>query len=176
MLKDEIFIERIRRGDTECFSEWFEEHYDRYWSFAMQLLKDRSAAEDAVQSVFMKIWMGRRKLDPKGSLEGYFLTSLRHEIYNQMRLKFNAARVQVNDIPEMPQTEDNPQVIVEGLEMQERLNRSVASMPRQRQRIFRMNRLDGLSAEEISTRLGLSKRTVERHLYLAMKEIKHLFS
>lgn len=45
-------------------------------------------------------------------------------------------------------------------------------MPEQRQRIYRMNREQGLSNEEIADRLGISKRSVENQVSLALKEIR----
>lgn len=48
----------------------------------------------------------------------------------------------------------------------------VSEMPEQRQRIYRMNREQGLSNEEIADRLGISKRSVENQVSLALKEIR----
>jgi len=35
-----------------------------------------------------------------------------------------------------------------------------------------MSRKDGLTNDEIATRMGISKKTVENHLNLALKEIR----
>lgn len=48
----------------------------------------------------------------------------------------------------------------------------VENMPQQRQAIYRMSREQHLKNEEIATKLGLQKKTVENHLNLALKEIK----
>lgn len=41
-----------------------------------------------------------------------------------------------------------------------------------RSHIYKLNKIDGMTSDEIATALRLSKRTVETHIYLSTKEIK----
>ena len=59
-------------------------------------------------------------------------------------------------------------------EMSDMMDRIIKGMPPQRQRIFMMSRYRNMSAKEIADSLGLSVRTVERHIYLALKDLKLL--
>jgi len=45
-------------------------------------------------------------------------------------------------------------------------------MPEQRRKVFLMSRQEDMSHTEIAERLGISIRTVERHIYLALGELK----
>ncbi|MCC8036158.1 MAG: LuxR C-terminal-related transcriptional regulator [Rikenellaceae bacterium] len=45
-------------------------------------------------------------------------------------------------------------------------------MPEQRKIIFRLSRYEGRTNMEIAEALGLSVRTVERHIYLALADLK----
>lgn len=49
---------------------------------------------------------------------------------------------------------------------------TIEQMPEQRKRIFKMSRYEGKSNAEISESTSLSVRTVERHIYLALAELK----
>ena len=52
------------------------------------------------------------------------------------------------------------------------LKLALDSMPEQRKKVFIMSRKEGLSNQEIADNLQLSIRTVERHIYLALQELK----
>ena len=47
-------------------------------------------------------------------------------------------------------------------------------MPKQQSKVFRMSRDEGLSHDEIAQRLNISKRTVETHIYNAVKSLREL--
>lgn len=50
----------------------------------------------------------------------------------------------------------------------------VETMPPQRRMIYRMSRNEGLSNTEIAENLQLSKKTVEKHLNLALRELRNV--
>jgi RNA polymerase sigma-70 factor (ECF subfamily) len=56
------------------------------------------------------------------------------------------------------------------------IQHTIEQMPPQRKEIIKMSRYKGLSNAEISETLNLSVRTVERHIYLALKELKKALS
>ena len=51
---------------------------------------------------------------------------------------------------------------------------AVDKMPPQRQRIFRMSRIDGIPQPEIARQLGISLKTVEYHIHEALAELRKL--
>ena len=57
-------------------------------------------------------------------------------------------------------------------DMLNNLQQLIATMPEQRQRIFRLSKEEGLSNEEIANQLNLSRRTVENQLYRAVSFLK----
>ena len=51
---------------------------------------------------------------------------------------------------------------------------AIEKMPEQRKKICKMSRFEGKSNPEISEIMNLSTRTVERHIYLALSELKKM--
>ncbi|WP_419001229.1 sigma-70 family RNA polymerase sigma factor [Alistipes finegoldii] len=57
-------------------------------------------------------------------------------------------------------------------ETAEQVETIVGKMPPQRQQIFRMSRFEHMPSREIAEQLNLSVRTVDKHLELALKELR----
>ena len=175
MSSDKQLIRAIKGGDTKSYEKLFERYYDRYFSFACALLHDADAAEDVLQNVFLKLWIGRDRLDENRSIENYLLVSVRNEIFDYLRLKYNQTVVR----GETPEKEDASADIEEEMfrsETSDRMDKIIKNMPPQRQRIFMMSKYENMSSKDIADALGLSVRTVERHIYLALKDLKQIIS
>jgi len=173
MSSDKQLIRAIKGGDTKSFEKLFEKYYDKYFSFARALLHDADAAEDILQNVFLKLWIGRERLDENRSIENYMMVSVRNEIYDYLRLKYNQTMVR-GETPEKEDVSADIEADMTWTEMSDMMDRIIKGMPPQRQRIFMMSRYRNMSAKEIADSLGLSVRTVERHIYLALKDLKLL--
>lgn len=166
---DSAFIERLRKGDKESFRELVNSGYSLYLSFAHALLRDREAAKDIVQNVFLKLYLHRGRLSPEGNLHALILKSIRFEVYNFLRLGFNSRR---KAGPVESHDNVNPLLILYYEEISALVSEVVEAMPQRRREVFEMSRFKGLSHAEIASELGLSIRTVEKHLELGLRELR----
>ena len=131
------------------------------------MLKDNHMAEDIAQNIFMKLWIHREKLDSTQSLKNYLFVLAKHEIFNI----FKAKRTTMLSL--LPQLNDRD-IEDRGYSIEEQYNYAelnISKMPPQRQLIFRMSRCEHLSNREIAERLGLSVRSVDKHIELALKDL-----
>jgi RNA polymerase sigma-70 factor (ECF subfamily) len=48
----------------------------------------------------------------------------------------------------------------------------IEKLPMVQKEVFTLNKLKGMSSEQIANRMKLSKRTIEHHIYLASKSLK----
>ena len=162
---DRQLIRNLRKGDAKSFEELFDRYYDRFYAFAC-----------ALQNVFLKLWIGRERLDEDRSVSNYLLVSVRNEIYDWLSLKYNSAIVRCSAPPESEDYSADIEESMAVLETSGRLDRIISSMPPQRQKVFMMSRYRGMSSKEISEALDISVRTVERHIHLALKDLRNLLS
>lgn len=57
-------LDGVRRRDPSALAALFERYFDRLFGIVLRMLGDRTAAEDAIQEVFLKIYRGAPSLDP----------------------------------------------------------------------------------------------------------------
>ena len=60
--------------------------------------------------------------------------------------------------------------------MQKALDDAIEELPPRRRDIFRMSRFEYMTAKEIAGRTGLSVRTVEKHIELALRDLRSRLS
>lgn len=167
-------IEMLREGDSLSFEILFQQYYVRFYNFVCNFIKDASEAEDIVQNVFMKIWINRANLRVDRSIHNYIYVLTKHEVLNHIR--DHKAYLQVEklimfDQPEIAIAEDIDQV----RDLDIRIRNFIASMPAQRRKVFLLSRYRGLSNKDIADLLGLSVRTIDRHINLALTSLKKEF-
>ena len=146
-------LDRLRKGDTECFRIVFQENAPLFLAFARRLLRDADAAEDVVQNVFMRLWIGRERIDPERGLRNYLLVAVRNEIYCYLRMAFQARRESQTPVREPEDSTLGQDSELSARELQQVVDQVVDHMPSRRREIFLLSRRQHLSNAEIARRL-----------------------
>lgn len=168
-IRDKEILKGVIEGDQLAYKQLFLRYYSLIYRFLVKMLSDASQAEDIAQSIFMRIWIRREKLDPEGSIRNLLYVMAKNEALNLLHRKGLVSYEE--ELPQMI-TDISADSAVICDELQDSINRKIASMPAQRQKIFRLSRQEFLSNKEIAERLNLSVRTVEKHMELALKDIR----
>lgn len=174
-MDSKALIRGLRRGESASYEELFRLHFARFVAFAYAITRDRVASEDLVQEAFMKIWINRSKLDENLSLENYLYVLVKRAVLNFIRDRKFVEALDSDGLLELAGDSDTIGRISEK-ETRERLISGVASLPPQRRTVFLLSREEGLSNKAIAERLGLSEKTVERHITLALSDLRRHFS
>ena len=74
--EESILIERLKKGERTAFNELYGIFWAPLVNYAELIVGDENA-DDVVQEVFVRIWIGRDKLRNDGSLRGYLLRAIK---------------------------------------------------------------------------------------------------
>ena len=165
-------IRNIAEGDVRAFHNVFSEYYGQVKQFSYFVLKDMDAAEDVAQEVFIKIWTGRGVLPEVRNFRNYLFQISKNAVIDHIRKE--SAMVLRNNVfaGRFFAGDDSFENDFIARETQGAIDEIVENMPPKRREVFILNRVQGKSNDEIAELLGLSKKTVENHLHLALKELK----
>ena len=171
-MKDLLLIEGLGRRDKVIFDYIFNYYYSSLCAFAMQYLHDRDAVEDLVQDFFVTVWLEAPRMQVATSLKSYLFAGVKnrcldfrkhHKVTEKYKafILFNA------------ENEDNSfEHYFAESELRQAIEKSMTKLPPRCREIFELSRLNNLSNQEISDKLGISKRTVELQISNSLKILR----
>lgn len=176
--REQELLRQLIRGDIAGYEVLFHKYYATFFAFIKGMTKETAVAEDIAQNIFMKVWLNREKLDETKSIRNYLFVLAKHEIYNYYRTKsrtftsLKEAIVQAENTGGDFTSRNEIEEKLDLAETAEKVESIVEKMPPQRQQIFRMSRFEHMPSKEIARQLNLSVRTVDKHLELALREMR----
>ncbi len=168
---DNTLVQQIQNGSKEAFEVLYRRYSFRINRFVVSYLKSEEEAEELVQDVFLKLWEKKQSLDSSQNIQSYIFKIAVNTIYDFIRRKnIKEAFLELagNGLNVSESTWD--EVVYN--DMLKHMNILLEKMPEQRKKIFKMSREEGLTNDEIASKLNLSKRTVENQLYRATSYLK----
>ena len=166
---DAVLARRIKEGDHVAFRQFFQRYHGVLLSYLLKKGLDEAAAQDIVQNAFIKIWDSRHQIDPSKSLKSFLFRIGYTRTLNHFR--DNSKFEQGTDLNLRAHT-TNVYEEAAYSQMHEHLLKVVAKMPEKRKAVFELCFLQELTYREASETLGVSIKTIENHMALALKSIR----
>ena len=166
---DAELIDRIKIDDKSAFSTIYNRYWEKLYLLAYTILKDNHAAEDIVQDVMISFWTRRNEIEID-NINSYLYQCVRFQVFKLIKKNKNMLLTPVSeiDLVVFNPAESNFQL--------EYINRSllnvVEKLPARCREVFLLRRVKDLSIKEISEKLGISPKTVENQLTIALKRIR----
>lgn len=161
----------LTHTSNELIARIFADQRQSVFFYVYKKIGKKEDSEDLVQDAYLRLLEYRTMLRP--DTVKYFLFTIVRNLVTDYFRRFYKRQEVVDFLQEFSQTrtmESDSHVIVKDLQKQE-WNR-VGLLPRQRRKIYVMNRFEGKNLSEIASELHLSQRTVENHLFISRKEVR----
>ncbi|MFD1770587.1 RNA polymerase sigma factor [Sphingobacterium suaedae] len=165
-------IDRLRDGDETAFQMFFYQHKDALYNYAQLHLRDEAVAADVVQEVFIKFWNHVEHVDPQQNVRAYLYTIARHTVFEELRKRLQFQHYADYALHHIAACVNNNEETVYVHDLEKLYQEAIARLPEQRQKIFRLSKLEHLSHDEIADLLQISKNTVRDQLVKGNKFVK----
>lgn len=166
-------IARLARGDSAAMGYLYMRYAARIRGFAMRFLGNEDDASDIVHDVLLRLWNEREHLSQVEVLDGYIFRTTRNIVLNQLKhaevCRRYAASVEQSQEVEITERVSTDELYRQVIEL-------IDGMPEQRRKVFSMSRFEHLKYDEIAERLGISPRTVQYHITMAMSYLRSRLS
>lgn len=177
MLNDLNFKSFIANGDQNKFRQLIELTSDELLWFAIGFLKNKETSEEIVSDVYVNIWNNRSQLTNIINLKSYLFICVRNGCLSHLRKMKNDKIVSIDSVNEFQfLTVEEPENTSLEKEIVEQIYAAIETLPCKCKMVFTLAKINGLKYREIADVLGITEKTVNNHLVLAVKKITELLN
>lgn len=162
---------KIKTGNTCAFDGLLELYTTRVFKFAYSILKSREDSEEVVQDTFLKIWEMRHTIDLNKSFKAWVFTIAYNNVMTRFRVRLKEKKYRDYILQSASENYDLEQIIISD-DLLNHIQKIIQKLPPRRKQIFILRKVNNLTYKDISEKLGISMKTVENNINLAIKFVK----
>jgi RNA polymerase sigma-70 factor (ECF subfamily) len=171
---EEQLIRDIGKGDSNAYQFTFELYYEQLCRYVYSFTTDYDLAEDLVQNSFASLWKNHKSIIITTSLKNYLYRSC-YNNYIDFYRKNKKIRESLEKIryTEIQNLQIDMEINSEDFNLKKKkIEKAVNSLPEKCRQIFILNKYEGLRYKEIAKDLGVSVKTIENQISIAIKKLK----
>ena len=180
VLNEWNLIERLKKGDEAAFKEIVESSQGLVYNTALGIVQNPEDAEDVAQEVFVQLYESIKSFKGESKLSTWLYRITVSKAMDHLRKKkrkkrfayvqslFGANDELVHDPPDFV----HPGVSLDNKEKAKELFKAINELPSKQKVAFTLNRIEGLSYQEISEIMKLTVASVESLLHRARKNLR----
>jgi RNA polymerase sigma-70 factor, ECF subfamily len=165
--------QRIRRRDPDALADLYREMGSTTFGYLVGVLRDRAAAEDVQQEVYLEAWRRGPQYDPaRGTLLSWVMTMARSRAIDYLRKRVPEPR-DPQTMAVMADREDAASA-ADVLLDQWHLAHMIGRLPPEESLVLRMRFHEGLSQTDIAERTGIPLGTVKMRMVQALSRLREM--
>ncbi len=165
----------IAQGDQRKFKQLMELTADELLLFAMGFLKRKDIAEEIVSDVYVKIWENRAELETIKNLKSYLFICIKNGCLTHLRKEKKGKIISIDEFEDfhfLPV--ESPENNYIDSETTKQLYQAIEKLPPKCKLAFTLAKINGLKYKEIAEVMGVSEKTVNNHLVMAVKKLTEI--
>lgn len=162
-----------------AYKALFRKYYSGLLFYATRLVNDEEEAEDIVQDVFVDLWKRKETVEMGEQIQSFLYRAVYTHALNVLKHRkveenYCAAMEAIDQRRAAFYQPDHNDVIahIENKELRNEIRQAIGQLPDKCREVFKLSYLHDMKNQEIADVLGLSVRTVEAHLYKALKFLR----
>lgn len=174
--EEKLLLAQLAKGDHASYQKLFYTYYSDLCRFCIRYVRIHEVSEEIVQDVFIYLWEKREVINISISFKSYLYTAVRNKSINYLKLQLPKDQVKEDiDNFEIAGTY-NVESEITFKELSQKVNEAIDSLPTKCKAIFILSRESGHTYREIAEKLGISIKTVENQMVIALRKLREHLS
>lgn len=168
----QALVKALKEGNQLAFSIVYKTYAAQTFSLAFKYLLNKELAEDAVQNLFLKLWLKKEEIDETKPINRYLFTMLKNDLLNTLRDSKKNIYLLEDCLSMVLELEDNSQNENLKQEQMNIIQQALEQLSPQRRKVFEMKVSGKYSNLEIADKLNLSINTIKFQYSQSLKQIR----
>lgn len=173
-INETYLLHQLADGDENAFRILYDRYRDKLFFYVLRITASRQIAEDVLQEVFVKIWVGREGMKDVECFSAWLFRLAKNKTINGLR----RVSLETSILAEIGFTTDrqvnNTSETLDFLDTRKALQEAMEQLPPRQKLVYRLRWEQGLKSREIARHLNISPLTVKKHIAEASRSIRSL--
>ena len=166
---DRALMARVSLGDDDAFRTLTERHMPMVHALAWRMLADGAEAEDVVQEVFTKLWVGAKSWTPVGGGLGAWLRRIAtNACLDRLRRR---RHVSAEPVPERADEAPAADAMIDEARRRHAVTAAIQALPDRQRAAIVLTYYEGVPNAEAAATLGLGVKALESLLVRARQSL-----
>lgn len=171
MLEDKMLLWKFRHGSNDAFRHIYDKYKNDLLALGIALSHDRTAAEDALQDVFVSFAQRADKLRLKTSLKSYLSTCIANKVRDIKRKK-SIQTVELDQAGQISTEDDQPDTLVISAELSAQVEHAMAQLPYDQREVIFLHLHSGMKFREIAESQNVLLNTVLSRYRYGLEQLR----
>ncbi len=157
--------------NQQQFNKTYSENFNSLHSYFKYKCNNSFEAEDLAQESFTKLWLNRERIET--GKEVAFLYTIANNLFIDMKRK-DTVKQKYCAVKRPDSNIESPEYTALYKEFNQFVSNKIDAIPESSRQVFILNKIDKLTYAEISNIIGLSIKSVEKRMSIALKTYREI--
>jgi RNA polymerase sigma-70 factor (ECF subfamily) len=159
-------------GDLAAYRYLFDQHFADLCNFLLIYLHSRELSEEIALEIFTHIWEKRESLAIKATFKSFLFASAKNKAISQYRKTQKAVFTSLESNEHLISGLSESGEFMENNELRALIDSAIEKLPEKSRQIYQLAWEENLSHKEIAEQLGITPKTVENHVGIALRKLR----
>ncbi|NEW85059.1 MAG: RNA polymerase sigma-70 factor, partial [Mariniphaga sp.] len=163
---------QLAEGNLDAYRFLFDHHFSDLCNFLLIYLHSKELSEDIALEIFTFIWEKRQTLHINTNFKSFLFAAAKNKAITLYKKEHQKIFTQIENVESVMPNDSSSQFTMENNELRCLINDAIFKLPEKCRQVYLMAWEENMSYNEIAVQLGLSPKTIENHVGIALQKLR----